>query len=502
MNNTTTFIPFSSVEIDSARKLAIAIDPDNSQDASLNNQTVNFAIFDSMILPHALKEQNFYQCTFTKVPFTGIDSSNIVLRDCSIDECKISNSNLKFSDFTGSKLHIIGMASSFDSSDFSSVVLHDSYLEGCSLQDSYFHNAKLLNSKFVQSEFVAVAFLQASFENLDISRSNLDYAEFEQVAFNNVIFPYWGTLHITKGLQEIMSGHKVWFSTPDGTHRVKNDQYIEEILALAPFFYHKKDFLALANIYILGGENIKAYNAIMDGINDACIHGRLRVLRHLCRMASLNSFFSRTQMRKLYQLVETALSNTALTPMKYKNYFQELDLAKRRLIDCPFDLDTMNITVQTAIPSSGYQKLSSVLKMIDTLISTAAPTAISHTEVRHNSPIEITVQISGLLKELILFYALLNFLFDKSTTYIERVQNIILNTRKIKKDNAEQSEIEQLQEQIAEIEKMVHSLEDQPTHTNFFLLLPESEDLQSISYTLSTKHCLPEELRMHGTSKK
>lgn len=494
------FIPFSAVEIDAARKLAEAIDPNNIQEVSVHSPAVKFAKFNSEIPPYPLKEQKFYQCDFFHVPFPGIDASSIVLKNCRIEHCEITNSNLKFSDFTESEFQITGIASSFDFSDFSGAIFRDSNLEGCSIQESYFYNTKLLNSEFVHSEFVASIFLHSYFEKLDMSKSNLAYTEFEQVNFENVIFPYWGTLHITKGLHEIISGQKTWFATPDGIHRVRSDQYIEELSSLAPFFYHKRDFLALANVYILAGENAKAYDAIMNGVKDACMYGRLKVLRHLCRMASLNSFFSRTQMRKLYELIESALSNTTLTPMQYNNYFLELDLAKRRLIDCPFDLDTINITVQTVIPSSGYQKLSAALKMIDTLVLATAPTAVSHTEVRHNSPIEIVVQVSGVLGQLLLLFAMLEFIFDKSTTYIERVQNIILNAKKIKKNDIDQEEIQQLQRQITEIKNTIRTLEQSP-QMDSILVLPGTEDFRGISYTLSTKHRLPEELRAYSAVK-
>lgn len=501
MSNIEKFVPFSAVEIDAACKLAGAIDPNNLQEVAVHSPVVKLIKFNSENLPYPLKEQKFSQCNFFQVPLSGIDASGLVLRDCKIERCKITNSNLKHSDFTESELNITGMASSFDFSDFSNVLFHNSYLEGCSLQESFFYNTKFLNSKFVHSELVAAIFLQALFKNLDMSQSNLDYTEFERVSIDNVVFPYWGSLHITKGLQEIMSGHKVWFATPDGTHRVQKDQYIEEISSLTPFFYHKKDFLALTNLYILGGENTKAYDAIMAGVKDACMCGHLRILRHLCRMASLNSFFSRTQMRKLYQMVEDALLNATLTPMQYKNYFQELDFARRCLIDCPFDLDTIKITIQTAIPCSGYQQLSTALKMIDTLVSTTAPAAVSHAEVRHNSPVEIVVQVSGMLGQLILVFAILDFLFDKSSAYVERVQNIILNAKKLKKDNINQLEIEQLEKEIAELKSAIHDLEQQPPQEQSLLILPGTEDFRRISYTLSTKHNIPDELRAYSVSK-
>lgn len=491
---------FSSVEIDAAKKLAVSIDPNELQTQLplAENPVINLA-FSPEFLPPAMKECAFWGCTFNQVNFHGSNAAQVVLKDCKMKRCSVANANFEASDFTESDLDFDASASSFDSSDFTNAKLFNANLEGCSFSRSDFSNAQFINCKIVHSEFVAAKFFKAYLKDSNMAKTNLDYAEFEQVTFINVTLPYWSVLHVVKGLWEILSVDGVCFSTADGIHCVGRDQYIEEVALLRPYLYQKKDFLALANLYIFDGEYEKAYNIILLGIRDACKYGHLKRLKYLCRMASLNRFFSRVQLRKLYQQIEISISSAALSPMQYKNYLQELDSAKRLLIDQPFERDTISITLQTFIQSNEYEKLLQLQKTIDCVLLEAVPAAVSHIEVRHNSPIELVIQVSETVGYLLIFFALMDFVFNKSTTYIERVQNIILNQKKIRK-NTKDDRIAQLEKQVDEMQKAIKKWEKQEAEKSS-LVLSGTKEFRRISYALYTKDAIPEELRTYSISK-
>lgn len=493
---------FSSIEMDAAKKLAVEIDPNERHTvlSSTENPIVDVS-FSSEFSPATMQECFLARCTFNQVNFSGINSSHATLKDCRFNRCSFANSNFKASDFTGSILNFDASASSFDSSDFTNTTFINANLEGCSFSDSNFYNVHMLNSKIIHSEFVGTKFSKVYFNDLDMVKINLDYAEFEQVDFINVTLPYWGVLHVVKGLWEILSANSVNFSTIDGTHSVSKNKYIEEVSLLRPHFYQKRDFLALANLYVFDGEYEKAYYAILLGISDACKHGRLEQLKYLCRMASLNKFFSRVQLRKLYQQIEISIASATLSPVQYKNYLQELDSAKRLLIDQPFERDTISITIQTSIQNHEYEKFLQTQKIIDGILLETAPTAVSHIEVRHNSPLEIVIQVSENVWYLLTFFALIDFVFDKSTTYIERVQNIILNHKKIRKNLEESDKITQLEKQVKEMQKAIEQWEKK-VPANSPLILSGSDEFRRISYALYAKDTIPEELRTYCSSKK
>ncbi len=492
---------FSRVEIDAAKKLAIGIDADQTQMALQDTERFITRIeFTPEFPPPEMRGHCFLECTFHQVRFQGSNATRVTLQDCGLECCCIISANFKESDFTGSSLRFDAAASSFDFSDFTNAIFYDIHLEGCSFSESDFYQAQILNSKFVHSEFVAARFSRTCFQDVDMAKSNLDYAEFEQTTFTNVTFPFWGVLHVIKGLGEILSADGVKFSTPDGVHCVERNQYIEEVSLLRPYFYQTKDFLALANLYIFDGEYENAYDAILQGVIEACKCRNLKQLKYLCRMASLNKFFSHAQLRKLYRRIEGSESSTEFTPMQYKNYLRELDSAKRLLLDQPFERDTIFISIQTTIQSDEYEKYALIQKTLDQMLLMAAPEAISHMEMRHNSPIEIVIQISEAVGQLILFFALLDFVFDKSTTYIERVQNIILNHRKKSKGDEDSHRIEQLEKQLVEMKKTMEKWESQAGEQGS-VILPGTEEFQRISYALYTKDPIPGKLRTYSASK-
>lgn len=489
---------FSPFEIDVAKKLAVGIDPNELQVLPHAEGPVKDLAFTPKFPPPAMREGVFWRCTFDRINFCGSNAAQVVLKDCRLRQCSVADANFKASDFTGSDLDFDASASSFDSSDFTNATLLNTNLEGCSFTESDFTNAQIVNCKIVHSEFVAAKFSRAYLKDSDMVKTNLDYSEFERTSFVNVTLPYWGVLHVVKGLWEILSADGVRFSTADGMHCVERDQYIEEISLLRPYFYQNRDFLALANLYIFDGEYEKAYDMMLLGIGDACKHGRLSRLKYLCRMASLNKFFSRAQLRMLYRQIETSISSGEFSPMQYKNYLQELDSAKRLLLDQPFELDTIFITIQTTIQSDDYEKRLLIQKMLDQMISETAPEAVSHMEVRHNSPLEFVIQVSENVWQLLVLFAMVDFAFDKSTTYIERLQNILLNHKKTHQDKRNSPKIEQLEKQISEMQETIEKLEHRTQGKNA-LILPGMEEFQRISYTLYTKDPILAELRTYSS---
>lgn len=493
---------FSEVEIDASLELASAIDPSVILNDSSNPEPVEYEEYNEERHPHSLHNRRFVKCSFDGISYSGKDAHNIMLKECRIAKCHIINSNFKSADFTESAMQFIGYASSFDSSDFTNARLFQIRLRGCSLSESMFHHTLLSKCQFQQSEFVGSRFVHSTLREIDLTSSNLDYAEFVHTNWYDAVLPYWGTLHIVRGLPDILSGKNICFSTLDGRHSVNADQYIEETLLLRPFLYKQRDYLALANLYIFEGENGKAYDAIIHGLKDACSRGHLNMIRHLCRLASLNSFFTKSQLRDFYNQIESLLYGAKLSVMQYKNYWQELDIAKRLLIDSPYDQDEIEITIETTIPSSDYSRLSVLLKSIDKIFETSAPDAVSHTEIRHNSPITITIVSSGIIAQLILAFIIIDRVFDKSSTYVERLQNIILNHKKIRATEFEQSKIEALEKQIAEMQKTIEKLDMKKGIDQISpLILPGTEEFSRISYKLSTRNPAFDDLRTYSRTK-
>ena len=490
---------YSKIEVDSASQFAKKIDEKMYSEFSLGNACYKKKLFNKDSFSPSLQGHSFFDCTFENMFFHGIDAQGVTLRKCLLDECHISNSNFKSSDFSETQLTICGHANSFDFSDFTKAYLYGMNLEGCSLSESSFFLSTFSRCHFFHSEFIGSKFLQTRIENVDFARANLDYSEFVNVQFNHVIFPYWGILHVVKGLPEILVGKDVHFATADSDHVVHSRKYLDEITLLKPFFYDREDYLALANILVMEGETKKAYEIILRGLRLACEGGHFDSLRHLCRFASVNSFFSRSHLRDFYEQMELSLHNTKLSPMQYKNCWREIDLAKRLLIDCPYDQDEIEITIQTTISNKNYQKITAVLNIVDDVFKEIAPDTISHTEIRHNSPVVFSVLSSGDIWQLLAAFAVLDYLLAKSFSYIEHIQTIALNKKKLKKEKQDQAKVEVLQKQVAEMQKTIRKLEQQNANCSSTLILPGTAEFTNLSYKLSSKQPIIEELRAYSS---
>jgi len=487
--------PFSGIEISSSEKLASSIDPSYFMEHMMPFKCVENEMYQTDFSPRTIKEHYFLSTSFQNVVFTGTNAYGASFDKCTLDKCKISDANFKGSKFTDSRINVESSASSFELSDFSNAKIYGSDMSGCSFSDAYFSNAEIADSKFVHSEFIATIFDRVTFKNCDFAKTNLDYAEFSNVSFSDVTLPYWGILHTTKGLPEILSCSKLLFSSPDSSRYVGLEKYLEEVQLLYPYFYKSRDFISLVNLYLFYGRQREAYDSLIEGLRDACQYRQYKQMKHLCRIASFNRFFSRDQLRQLYLLIENNLSRSEMSYMEYKNYLLELDSAKRLLIDNPFDRDSMSITLETKISNDDYRRISSLLMQIDNTLAEYVPQVISYIEVRHNSPIEIVINASGLLAQLILAFALIDVVFDKTTTYIERVQNILLNKKQLRGVTKGSENIELLEAQLAEIREAVARLEQSYcTKKSAASLIINPEELQNISYTLFTKQYIPSEL--------
>jgi uncharacterized protein YjbI with pentapeptide repeats len=459
-------------------------------------------VYGAEFLPNSLQNKHFIDCTFDKTNFSGVRACNVSLENCILKQCVIANSNFKFSDLTDTKLYIMGMASSFDSSDFSNATLCNSQFEGCSFSEAYFFNTQLLNTRFIHSEFEGAIFKRTYLEDLDLSKTTLDFAEFSQAGFNKVVFPYWSTLHITKGFSDILSGNDIYFSTSDGTHCINQTQYIEEIRLLIPYFSDVGDFLALTNIFILEGEIKKAYNSIIRGLKDAAKYSHFKLLKYLCRMASLVGLFSKQELHNFYNTIEENFLIHSLSYNEYKNYLQELDSAKRMLIDKPPERDSISISIQTTIPQDDYKRLSETIRIIDAIILETSPNAICHFEIRHNSPIELVIQAADAIIALLPMFATIEYVLNKSTTYIERLQKIIINQKQLKKNKTDNATIEQLYNQVENLKEKIDNIQKGNHGNHELLALPGTDEYNRISYTLSNSYDIPQSLRTYRTEKK
>lgn len=477
---------FSNLELSSAIDMLDTITPLEPFKGKINSYEGSRQTYDSSFNGSMMKNGIYYDCKFQNVNFVGTNGNHSIMKKCKFDNCVIQDANFTYSNFSNSNLNFDSKSTSYNFSDFTDAIILKSNIESSSLSECYFWNSRILDTEIKHCEFKKSIFYNCLLENIDLSKTTLDYAEFIASRFNNVTLPFFGVLNLISGFKEIVEQDEITFKPARSDYLATGKTYIDNIRLLKPIFYYENNYLALANIYTYDGEIENAYYSILNGLKYACETKNFGLIRHLCRFASINSYFTPLQLKKFYEFLDNSLDVKSLGYVEYYNYLNELQVAKNLLIDCPFNRDIIEIEIKTKFAYNDNKKLAETLRTINSVFSQYAPESNNYITVRHNSPPDITIIVSDNIYILYLVFFALQLIFCKSLNGIEKLQTIIKNRHDIK--------LQKLDEELKklEIEKMKSEL-DKTNSKESTILLPS--DFDSISYTVKTYNDLPKDLR-------
>lgn len=476
---------FSKLEIESAAdflKTIVPLEPLRDEQNSFEGVKQDY---DETFKGSLMRHGRYHECGFTNVTFDGTIGNNSVFKNSKFTDCTFVNANFIFSDFSNSSLAVNSYSSRYDFSDFSGAAISYSKMNGSSFRECYFRNSVLETSEINQCDFANSTFNNCFFKGLDLSVVTLDFSEFIDSKFQDVTLPFFGILNLVNGFEQIVGQETVSFKPVSSDYTVKSEKYIEDIRLLKPVFYYEKNFLALANIYAYDGEIENTYYTILNGLEYACKKSDFSLIRHLCKFASANKFFNFQQLRSFYNFLESNVNVQKLGYVEYRNYLNELSIAKGLLIDCPFNRDIMEINLKTNFDYSDADKLTEAYSIINNTLEQYAPDSNNHITIRHNSPIDLTIIVSDNIFTLILLFTVLELVFYKSCNAIEKIQSILKNKREMK--------LQKLELELKELEIEKLKAEQEKRQASHHILLPN--DFKNISYIVKTPNDLPTEFR-------
>lgn len=480
MHEKTLELEYSNMEIDVANTLLNSIIQLENHGCDNVLSTENPDFNDDNLIAYS----DFRNRLFDNQYWVGINGINMSIIDCLLKGCSFTNSNLKYTNFCGSSMNITAEATSFDYSDFSNATIENSQFSGCSMSNGFFYRTKFKSCQFEHVEFTNAIFLESIIENIDFSHVSFENAEFRNCTFIQCIFPYFEILHISCGLGEILQNQELEFMTVHANHLVTCTEFKQELHELLPAFYSKADYMAIGNINISEGNIQDGYISIISGLKRAAQRKDFRKINNLCRLASCNHIFSRQHLKEFYRALEQSINIEELSNVEYNRYFYELLEAKRMLIDHYLATDNMYITLATKFCYRDTVKLTTTMDTIYKTADMVDPSMSCNIIVRHNSPPTFTIDLCGDVGNLLLLFALLSYIFKKTTVFIDTIQNIIRNHNEIK-----------LQKMDIVLKKM--EIEKNNKQSSCSILLPE--DYADISYILKTTPSCPIELLSSNT---
>ncbi len=429
---------FSSVEVMRAESIMRKIDPariDSLNYLGMKGRRQNYnKYFDGS----KIVKSHFSKCTFSEVSFLGTAGAASSFSECVLQDCQIKNACFDFSDFSKSELISNDFtfniaASGFANTNFSNTKLKGIILEGCNFENSYFRNAYLSNIKPFHCNFENVDFENAILEDVDLTMATIDFSILKKTVFKNVIVSPTGILHSFGGMKDVEDQNKsVIFKFPSSSKEISFSELILLLEDIQAYFYKINDFFALSTINIYFGNHDLAYQYIGMGLAYSLQYKDFRMIEYYCKLASLNHFFTRHQLQLLYNRLKSNQSIGIMTSHEYNVYRYELDRFKRLLIDTPFGLPQMIISVQTNIDHSESSVASEILNYLNDIVVKRMPQAPNYIQVRHNSPFLFDIFLSDSLASLYNFALLLAASFIGLTSSITKIQKIITEHYKIK----------------------------------------------------------------------
>lgn len=379
---------FSQIEYINAENIMKSLDPSNFSD----NDYVSAYIVDSVIgsdyQGQCVKQPQFYNSVFNKVHFDGINGISSKIINCTFNETRFKDSGMTNSDFSNSKF--LNMCF-FDNcgcnkSNFSGVEFNHFFANASVFDEGYFVGSKFVCSEFAHCSFENAQFKNCVFEQCDLIHGNLEYSTFVSPIFNGVVLPFWGILKSFGLLPELKDNMNVTIKYAAAGREIQVNEFFDLLIPIQPYLYKKEEFFALANINIFLGHQEKALVYILMGLDKALKERDFRTIRYLCKLSSINYFFTKENLKKLYNAIIFNSHIAEMNNHEYQIYLHEVLEIKRLLIDNPFSMPQMTITCHTNFNAEDYNSWICFIKLFETTVKQVLPQSNYYFSVRHNSP--------------------------------------------------------------------------------------------------------------------
>ncbi|MCB2189742.1 MAG: pentapeptide repeat-containing protein [Deltaproteobacteria bacterium] len=493
---------FSSVELAHAKTILRQLDPETFDALDYYGIQANDQQYGTNFNGSKINKCHFKKCIFKEVDFLGTTGASSSFKNCVFKNCNITNACFDFADFSGSEFVAedkIGdiSASGFAHANLSRVKLNGISISACSFENSYFKNAVICDCSLKHCSFENASFEDTSFKSLDLSRTSLDFSTMNRITFRKVTLSPIGILHSFGGLYEVeRNAENVTFKFPSSNVELTYADLISKLEGMQAFFFYVKDFFALSALNIYFGNHDQAYQYLGMGLVHSLNYRDFRMIGYYCKLASLNHFFTKRQLINLYNNLRSSSINETMTSHEYNVYLYEMDRIKRMLIDNPFGLPQMKISLITNIDSKEITLISEILEYLDKTIEEYLPQGSKHITLQHNSPFQFEIFLSDSLVTLYECALALSTGLFGLTTFIAKIQKMVTEHHKIKglklDNKLKELDIERRKSQSVRDNNYI--LESQENSLPF-PRANTTKRIVSISFSIYTDIELPEELR-------
>jgi len=192
------------------------------------------------------------------------------------------------------------------------------------------------------------------------------------------------------------------------------------------------------------------------------------MIKHFCRLVTSTPLFKTEDMKKVYNLIESRFEPGALIPRDLHNYLLNIGEIRATLFNGNYNLQTLEIIIQTNIDSNEAERTGVFLNSLNKLFDEYNVNSRSQfVELRHNSDYTIFISCVNEIKELMPLLVSLYAAFgvvDKVAKFYDTIlnigtkrndirkrKNISQTSEKAIKSQDESDKIKMLEKQIREL---------------------------------------------------
>ena len=411
----------------------------------------------------SLKRSRLLDCVcdhanFTATAFSGSTFQETVFRNCnfknaSVDFCLFYKCCLEAENEEKGIINANLGNSNIIESQIINLSILQSTVSNVLFENTMFHKAKIEYSAFENS-----VFKNCRFEKMELRNLNLEYVEFINPSFDDIVLPYAQIPYIFGILLYMRDNNgSLWISSTSNT-KISVDEYFALLPSMIPYYLSEQEYFPAANIYIALNEYEKAFEMIMNGMKKAGYEKDFRMLKYFCKLAITNGWCNREKIKQLYSFVYNINNFEPMIEYERHNYYMHLGEFRKILIFHNDTLPTLHVHLHTNILSHEAEKVSFLLHTLDQILDTVKnDDIISSIELHHESPYELILIVIGAFSVLQTVAKGFSIIFEP----VKDIQEIIINQQQIKLNQQEmklnQEKIEKMNNIAKESRKNLQS---------------------------------------------
>lgn len=464
---------------------------------SLDHSNVHVGITVTGDLYKKAYRQSYYKnCKFNSVCGKSIGLSGSKFINTTFQDCNFENGNLHSCDFQnscfiGSSNEPLKMVSTgFHKSTFTDCSFRNLHIFSCGFTDAIFYNTTFTNCTIKLCSLENAKFTKCHFIHCDLSNLNLEHVEFESIQASESIFPFT-TLPVTYGLLQqlpLLDKSNMIYTAAHDNHKMQIPDYLKLMIDFEHYYVSRKNYFALANIYISQNRIEESYEAILLGLLSTVKTRDFRMLYHFCKLVYLCDMFTIYQRRTLLDNISKWANQENFSISEYHNYQFFIGSIREMLLRDDAHKMTLFFYLETNIEPDEPQKQTLLLTIVDRIMAYCNVQS-SSIELRHNSAYidMLTVvceNFSQFSEVLIMIYGSLAGIKLFATgikAVVDTVQSTISNHDQHKSNKLEQEKLAveiSLLKQEQNYKQMMEDIEYQKAVTELKKLTLELEDME------------------------